>query len=360
MVGHVGLGLAYLQGDRFERSEEAFANALGTFERFGGPNAYVTHHLWGLERYTAGSWDEAVAEFETGLAMAEDIQAVYLSGLARAVMASIAAHRNDLLGAERILAPLDDAPQRLGGPDIYFSLWGRGLLAACRGDDAQAGLLLGNSWAIVAGVDAIAHLNWFAPEHVRLQLRVGNVTEAGAAALVLEGAAARVPDVPSIRGMALRCRGLVEGDVDLLLAAVASYRDSPRPIERAWACEDAGAALVRAGRHQEGIDLLEEAREGLQSVDALRDIRRIDAALRAAGVRRGSRAERRRVRHGPGSLTETERKVIGLIEDGRTNRQIAEQLFISPRTVDTHVAHILAKLGVRSRREAVGLMRTAG
>lgn len=53
------------------------------------------------------------------------------------------------------------------------------------------------------------------------------------------------------------------------------------------------------------------------------------------------------------SLTETELKVIGLIAQGLSNREVGERLFISRRTVDTHVSHALAKLGATSRVELV-------
>jgi DNA-binding NarL/FixJ family response regulator len=60
---------------------------------------------------------------------------------------------------------------------------------------------------------------------------------------------------------------------------------------------------------------------------------------------------------GLGALTERERDVLGLLVEGRTNRQIAGRLYISEKTVSVHVSNILAKLGVRSRAEAAALAR---
>jgi DNA-binding NarL/FixJ family response regulator len=54
-------------------------------------------------------------------------------------------------------------------------------------------------------------------------------------------------------------------------------------------------------------------------------------------------------------LTTREREVLGLLADGRTNREIASELFISPKTASVHVTNILAKLGVQRRVEAAGL-----
>ena len=57
------------------------------------------------------------------------------------------------------------------------------------------------------------------------------------------------------------------------------------------------------------------------------------------------------------ALTDRERDVLALLVDGRTNRQIAAQLFISEKTASVHVSNILAKLGVRSRGEAAAMAR---
>ena len=79
-------------------------------------------------------------------------------------------------------------------------------------------------------------------------------------------------------------------------------------------------------------------------------------------LRRGDAGagEARRGDHGPDALTEREREVMGLIARGRPNREIAESLFISPRTAQGHVARIFAKLGVNSRSAAVAAAFEAG
>jgi DNA-binding NarL/FixJ family response regulator len=60
---------------------------------------------------------------------------------------------------------------------------------------------------------------------------------------------------------------------------------------------------------------------------------------------------RRDVSHGWGALTTTETRIAGLVVDGLTNREIGARLFVSPRTVQTHVSHIPQKTGLRSRVE---------
>jgi DNA-binding CsgD family transcriptional regulator len=84
---------------------------------------------------------------------------------------------------------------------------------------------------------------------------------------------------------------------------------------------------------------------------AVRDAARLDDRLRAAGLRRAGRGLRRRARMGWPSLTASERRVAALVAGGRSNPQIAADLFISRRTVESHVSSALQKLGITSRVE---------
>ena len=94
---------------------------------------------------------------------------------------------------------------------------------------------------------------------------------------------------------------------------------------------------------------------------AIHDLARAEAALRAVGVRKGVSGPRRRPETGWDALTDTELKVVRLVAERLTNPEIAERMFISRRTVQTHVSHALAKLGVASRRElAAEAARSAG
>ena len=81
------------------------------------------------------------------------------------------------------------------------------------------------------------------------------------------------------------------------------------------------------------------------------DVRRADARLRAQGVRRGPRSLHRRPATGWSALTTTERRVADLVAAGRSNPDIASELVISRRTVQTHVSHILRKLALTTRTD---------
>jgi len=83
------------------------------------------------------------------------------------------------------------------------------------------------------------------------------------------------------------------------------------------------------------------------------DIGRAGARLRPYGIRPGRGGYRRRPVTGWKALTPTEVKVAYLVAEGRSNPDVAAELFLSRNTVQTHVSHILAKLGARSRAEIV-------
>ncbi|MGI9052194.1 MAG: helix-turn-helix transcriptional regulator, partial [Ilumatobacteraceae bacterium] len=135
-----------------------------------------------------------------------------------------------------------------------------------------------------------------------------------------------------------------------LVDAVSTYRASPRQIELAAACEDAGGALLRVGRDSEAAALLDEAAAVHLSCGAIADLARVDAMLRAQGIRRRRRGPSIAT-HGWEALSPTERSVVDLVAQGMSNPKIGAHLYISRRTVETHVSHIFRKLDVANRAQ---------
>jgi DNA-binding CsgD family transcriptional regulator len=152
----------------------------------------------------------------------------------------------------------------------------------------------------------------------------------------------------------------VSDDLDAATQAVDAYAEGRRPLEVALTCEEAADLAGRRGERDLGRSLLEKAGGVYERLEASRGVMRVDAGLRALGVRRGRRGVRRRPQQGWESLTPTEHSVAGLVGEGLSNPQIAERLFVSRRTVQTHVAHIFTKLDIASRAQLAALVAVNG
>jgi DNA-binding CsgD family transcriptional regulator len=157
--------------------------------------------------------------------------------------------------------------------------------------------------------------------------------------------------VAGARVSALICEGRVEQDTGLLEQAVVGLQTSGWLVELAGAQESLAIARVQEGNIAAARVAFEDALELYGDLDARRDVARVLGAMRAAGLRRGSRVAHRRTLKGWDALTAMESDVVRLCVDGLTNRQIGERLFISRRTVQTHLSHAFAKLDVTSRVE---------
>lgn len=186
---------------------------------------------------------------------------------------------------------------------------------------------------------------------VDVELAAGHLERAAAAADRLVRCAARHPG-PHVRAMAALSRGQLclaagEDPCDCLRQALTGFTEAGMPIELARS----RLTLARALREDRPEVALREARAALDEflrLQALRDADAATAVLRSLGVRPAvARAQQ-------GTLTARETEVLDLLGRGLSNPEIAQRLYLSRRTVEHHVANVLAKLGLRSRAEAAG------
>jgi DNA-binding CsgD family transcriptional regulator len=164
------------------------------------------------------------------------------------------------------------------------------------------------------------------------------------------------PAIPLFTGVAGYARGILERDAQALVAAANVLHSSSRPLLYAAAAEDAGAELARTDQGDTALDQLNAAFDTYLHHEALADARRVGRELRGLGVERRI-VSQPRAKTGWDSLTDSELKVINLIAQGVTNRDVAEQLHLSLHTVKTHVHNAFAKLGINSRAQLAQLMR---
>jgi DNA-binding CsgD family transcriptional regulator len=139
--------------------------------------------------------------------------------------------------------------------------------------------------------------------------------------------------------------GSAEGRADEVVGLDAAD-GSAAPLASALARLADGRALAAAGDRRAAVAALSEAEAALDSFGA---VRRRDEAVRELR-KLGHRVVRAR-ESADGPLTAREREIVELVADGRTNREVAEQLVLSAKTVEAHLRNIYAKLGVRSRVE---------
>ena len=112
-----------------------------------------------------------------------------------------------------------------------------------------------------------------------------------------------------------------------------------------------GQRFRPARARRTGPPLIDQAVGIYERLGAARDLARAEAALREAGIRRGRRGTRGRPQFGWPGLTPTEHSVADLVAEGLSNPQIGARLYISHRTVQTHLAHIFAKLDISARAQ---------
>jgi DNA-binding CsgD family transcriptional regulator len=192
------------------------------------------------------------------------------------------------------------------------------------------------------------------PDLVRLAIAGGDRRMVQAAAQACQAEAAAETQPARAAAASLRCRGLLRSDTGPLRDAVAHYRSAGPAVELPATLEDLAAMLAKRGRQDEAKAALNEAVSLYEDLDARWDIRRADSWLRVYGIRRGVRGRRGpRAASGWEALTPTELKIAALVGRGDSTSEIARGMFLSRRTVQTYISHIVAKLGVKGRVDIV-------
>jgi DNA-binding CsgD family transcriptional regulator len=155
--------------------------------------------------------------------------------------------------------------------------------------------------------------------------------------------------VPGPIGVALRALALIEGGergVELLEAAVSALEDSEARLEHARALVDLGAMLRRMGRRSTAIERLRDGMDSAHRCGATALVHFAREELRLAGARPARMALR-----GRDALTPAELRVAELAAHGDTNKQIAQALFVTLRTVEMHLSNSYRKLHIETREQ---------
>lgn len=296
-----------------------------------------------------------IREHEAHIEAAIDAIDAPANAMLLAVQAEAMLERGDASGAADAFAGggMLDAPAE--AVTLSELLYARGHLRAAQGDHVAAlrDLLACGERLVSTGSRSPAAIAWRSSaslEHFALGDR-----DAARSLAAEELALARAFGAARALGIALRAAGLVEGGqpgVELLREAVAVLDPSAAQLELARALVDLGAALRRAGQRSEASASLTRGHDIARACGADALVQRALTELRATGIRPS-----RRLATGLEALTPSEHRIVRMAADGLSNPQIAQALFVSKKTIETHLGHAYQKLGVRSRSQLPGVLR---
>jgi DNA-binding CsgD family transcriptional regulator len=296
-----------------------------------------------LQRGELAAAEEDLAAFDH--ALMDDVPIT--QPLLAACAAEVLLERGDLPGAERAVAqpcPLDMAR---GENTFLERARGRVALECGRADDALAEFKSVGLRAASLGIENPAFLPWRSGAALTLH-RLDRQAEARDFARE-ELALARRWGEPRTTGIALRVAALVEDGADrgdLLADAVDVLADSPGRLEHARALVDLGALLRRGNSRSEARKLLREGVELAHQCGATALVARGNDELAATGAH-----TRTILLSGLDSLTASERRVAQMAAGEQSNKEIAQALFVTVKTVEQHLGRVYRKLDISSRRE---------
>ena len=348
------LALELLELDAVEEAIVAADRARERGERLGARSRLPLSYLaLAAAHLRSGSWDDAKAALDTGLAIIHDSGAQNFLSYYAAVLATIAIHRDELDDAELVLGA--ELNRRRGGPpqlgaEVLAAAHAE--LLAARGQHDPAVAVAEAAWTRSAHVRYFYGYRARGVSLVREAIRVGRHDLAEAVTSELEEGARRCP-VASADATALLCRALLLRDGDLGLAATGRYRQTRLRPDLAACCLDTADLLIAKRRRDEAIALLHEAAAIHAETGANADAAQVETRLRQLDASPRHARPARRPTFGWESLTPMEHRVIELVARGLTNPEIGARLYISRRTVETHLSHVFRKLGLPSRTALV-------
>ncbi|HEY7146422.1 MAG TPA: LuxR C-terminal-related transcriptional regulator, partial [Streptosporangiaceae bacterium] len=336
--------------DRWPEAELTLRRAREASQRSGNPDR-ATWVTAAVLRYWLGQWDDALAELGPDDADAPGLTYSFLRErwsalLWHGVSALIAGRRDErTLAAQELRQGLALPIQTVADRENQDFLVAAHALALEQGGETHEAMLrLAAMLPRRDGEMTLIH-QWL-PDLVRLALAAGDRQMARAATQACRAEAAAETYPARAAAASLRCHGLLEADPDPLEEAVAHYRAAGPAVQLPAALEDLAVAQAGRGREEDARAAVNEAVSLYESLQARWDIRRAEGRLRSHGIRRGARGRRgQRAASGWKALTPTEVKIAAMVARGDSTSDIARGMFLSRRTVQTYISHILAKLG---------------
>ena len=330
-------------------TEAALLKRAAALARASGAVDVLTLVLEGtaVEGFLAGE-HTAGADATEGLKLAEEAGLPNAASLHRASLAWLAAVTGRDDECREHAAKVQDSARATGAAlALSIAQWGLALLDLGGGRPEQAIARLVALREAPPGAGHPLYVLTSAPDLVEACVRCGRDAEARTAFAVLERGAQ--PGAPAwALALAARCRALLaeDGTEDFAVA----LRLHPRPFDRARTQLLLGEHLRRRRRR---VDAREHLRAAIDSFDALGAAPWADRAR--AELRATGETARKRDASTLAELTPQELQVARFVGEGLSNKEVAAQLFLSPRTIDAHLRNVFAKLGLTSRTQLARL-----
>jgi DNA-binding CsgD family transcriptional regulator len=342
---YVLCGDALLFGDDVDGARRMYEAARREAEAIGSESlvAVALDFLYDAE-ILAGDWERAagyVDEAERLMTANEDATAISRG--------DILAHLGRVDEARRILSDQTQRMESAGFLEIArYCRFSLGSLELSVGDLPEAHRHLSRATQLLMDSGSLEPgMGRFLPDAIETLVGLGDLAEAERLTDWLEERGRALNRVSALatgarcRGLLLSAKGDHGGALEHLERAMVEHERLPMPFERARTLLVLGAVRRRADHKRAAREALDEALEVFEHLGAVLWADKARAELASIGGRAVA----------IGELTPMESRVAHLAAAGRTNREIAETLFLSIRTVESHLSHAYHKLGVRSRTE---------
>ena len=308
---------------------------------------YMAAHLAHVQ-WATGQWQAATQTAEQ--ALADGRGGITTQITAQFVLGYLALGRGDWALATDLLGEAFGQGDRMAEVQrLSPPLWGLAEAARCQGDYDTAIMHCERGCQASADVADAAYVYPYLLTGVRAHLARGDVDAAAAwsgracAVLTARAIPGTLPAIGHAQGLLLLARGEVPAAYEALRAASESWQDRRRFWDGTLARLDLAAAAARARRTGEAAVLIDEVRATAAKTGAAVLVAAADRLSQSFGSARPTAPWH--------PLSEREFEVAQLVAAGLTNRQIADQMVLSPKTISAHITHILTKLGAARQAE---------
>ncbi len=343
---YVGRAALYLGDDRtaFRAHRDVAAKARGT-GALGGLTQVLP--IVTIADVWAGRWDAGSANATESLRLGREVGQHHLEAAALVLLALIAALRGDEEECRTLAAESGALASARGlGHAAEIAAWA--LL------ELELGLgRVDEALSRARDMSSTLTEYWSALDRIEAAIRAGEGVTARSWLDSFEPWAGH-NEAAWARGVTLHCRALLSDDQSeverLFVAALDAHAQATRPFERARSELAFGEFLRRTRRRVEAREHLRAALDGFETLGAALWAERARVELRASG-----QTARKRDPSTRGDLTAQELQIARFVSEGLTNREVAAQLFLSPRTIDFHLRNVFQKLGISSRTQLARL-----